>query len=188
MESGVTKRTFIASAGALPVLLVAGIWTGLGVAGQDTESAATTRLTARLNAAQEVPKPKGARAGAQGVFTGQVVRSGSGGKLSWRLTFQRLTGKATAAHIHVGARGRAGAVRIALCGPCRSGARGSANVDGKTFNALLAGSTYVNVHTARNPAGEIRGQIAKSADSPALPPPTTTAPTTTGTTTTDPYP
>jgi hypothetical protein len=118
------------------------------------------------------------------------VRSGAGGTLSWKLTFQGLSGKATASHIHVGARGRAGGVKVSLCGPCRSGARGTAKVDAKTVNALLGGSTYVNVHTARNAAGEIRGQIAKTAKPPQLPPPTTTDATTTGTTTgyTDPYP
>jgi hypothetical protein len=184
-----TKRTLVATVGALPVLALAGIWTGLGVAGQDAQTATATGLTARLSAAQEVPKPKGTRAGARGTFTGKVVRSTTGGKLTWRLTFQALTGKATAAHIHAGARGRAGGVRVALCGPCRSGASGSATVNGKTLAGLLAGSMYVNVHTARNPAGEIRGQIAKSAAAPSLPPPpTTTATTTTGTTTEDPYP
>ena len=112
-------------------------------------------MTARLSAAQEVPKPKGAHTGAEGTFSAALVRSGAGGTLSWKLTFQGLTGKATAAHIHVGVRGRAGAVRVSLCGPCRSGARGSAKVDAKTVTALLAGTTYVNVHTARNPGGEI---------------------------------
>ena len=182
------ERRLIAGA-ALPVVLAAGIWTGLSGAGPGAELAATTGLTARLSAAQELPKPNGARAGAEGTFAAVLVRGGSGGKLSWRLTFQGLTGKATASHIHVGARGRVGAVRVALCGPCRSGARGSATVDGTTFNALVAGTTYVNVHTARNVAGEIRGQIAKSRTAPALPP-TTTQPTTAGTTTgyTDPYP
>ena len=47
----------------------------------------------------------------------------------------------------------------------------------------------MNVHTARNAAGEIRGQITKTKKPPVLPPtPTTTQQTTTGTTTDDPYP
>ena len=183
------KRVVVASAALLPVVFVAGIWTGLSGAGQDAARATTTGLTAQLAAAQEIPTPKGVRAAAKGTFTATVVRSGAGGKLSWRLTFVSLTGKATASHIHVGARGRAGAVRVALCGPCRTGARGSATVDAKTLNALLAGTTYVNVHTARNAAGEIRGQITKTKKPPVLPPtPTTTQQTTTGTTTDDPYP
>jgi hypothetical protein len=184
----VSTRRLVASAAALPVILAAGVWTGLGGAGLGTESAAPTGFTARLNGAQEVPRPKGVKAAAQGTFTAALVRSGAGGTLSWKLTFQGLSGKATASHIHVGARGRAGGVKVSLCGPCRSGARGSAKVDAKTVNALLAGSTYVNVHTARNAAGEIRGQIAKTAKPPQLPPPTTTNATTTGTTTDDPYP
>jgi hypothetical protein len=182
----------VASALALPAVLAAGVWTGLSGAGQAAETAAATGLTAKLNAAQETPKPKGAGAGAQGTFTAGLVRSGAGGTLSWRLSFKGLTGKATAAHIHVGARGKAGAVRVALCAPCRTGARGSARVDAKTITALLAGKTYVNVHTARNAAGEIRGQVAKTGKPPVVPPPTTTGrpPGTTGITTgiTDPYP
>jgi hypothetical protein len=171
----------------LPAILAAGVWTGLSGAGPAADTAATTGLTARLGAAQEVPKPSGARAGAKGTFTATLVRSGAGGTLSWRLTFQGLTGKATASHVHLGARGRAGAVRVALCGPCRSGARGSSRVDAGTVNALLAGRTYVNVHTARNPAGEIRGQVARSAGTPVVPPPPTT--TDGGSTTyVDPYP
>jgi len=163
----------------VPALLVAGVWTGLGVAGPSTEgpsseSAASTGLVARLNAAQEIPKPAGVRTGAGGTFSATLVRNRVGGTLSWRLTFQGLTGKATASHIHVGARGRAGAVGVALCGPCKSGARGFARVNAKTLTALLAGRTYVNVHTAKNVAGEIRGQVAKAPKGTAPPPPPTT--------------
>jgi hypothetical protein len=183
-----SKRRLVASAAVLPALFAAGIWTGLSGAGQSTESATTIGLTAQLTAAQEVPKPKGVRASAKGTFTAAVVRSGTGGKLSWRLTFRGLTGKATASHIHLGARGRPGAVRVSLCGPCRSGIRGSARIDAKTLNAILAGKTYVNVHTTRNAAGEIRGQIARAATPPVVvpPPPPTITETTTGMT--DPYP
>ena len=110
-----------------------------------------------------MPKPKGLKAGAQGTFTAALVRSGAGGALSWKLTFQALSGKAMASHIHVGARGKAGAVKVSLCGPCGTGARGSARVLKKTIAALMAGTAYVNVHTARNAAGEIRGQIIKTA-------------------------
>ena len=160
-------------AAIVPALLAAGVWTGLGVAGQSSDSAASTGFVARLNAAQEVPRPTGARAGAGGTFSATLVRNRVGGTLSWRLTFQGLTGKAVASHIHVGVRGRAGAVGVALCGPCRSGARGSARVNAKTLTALLAGRTYVNVHTAKNAAGEIRGQVVK-APRGTVPPPTTT--------------
>jgi hypothetical protein len=172
------------------VILAAGVWTGLGGAGLGAESATPTGFTARLNGAQEVPKPKAVKAAAQGTFTATLVRDRVGGMLTWKLTYQGLTGKATASHVHLGARGRAGAVKVSLCGPCRTGSHGSAKVDAKTIVALMAGTAYVNVHTVRTPAGEIRGQIVKIAKPPLVPPPTATNETTTGTTTgePDPYP
>ena len=112
-----------------------------------------------LRASQERPKPKGRLAKAKGTFTATVTRTGSTGVITWRLTFSKLSGKATAAHIHSGARGKPGPVIVPLCAPCRSGARGRATVSASVLDALESGRTYVNVHTRKNPAGEIRGQL-----------------------------
>ena len=174
---------WIAGAAAAIALFMAGIWAGLSGAAQNVESAATLSLTAKLVAAQEVPKPR-APAGARGTFAGGLVRTGTGGTLSWRVTFQGLSGVATASHVHLGKRGKAGNVVVPLCGPCRSGMRGTARVTAKTVTALLNGGAYVNVHTKRNPAGEIRGQVVKTAGPPPAPP----ASTSTGTTETVPPP
>ena len=116
----------------------------------------TTALTAR----QEVPKPKGGVNRARGTFAATITRSDSTARIGWRLAFSGLTGKAAAAHIHVGARGKPGPVAVALCGPCRNGMRRSAALTPAVVAALEAGRAYVNIHTARNPAGEVRGQIA----------------------------
>jgi hypothetical protein len=113
-----------------------------------------------LRAAQERPKPKGNVRRARGTFTATITRTGTSAVVAWRLTFSKLTGKAVAAHIHSGVRGKAGPVIVPLCAPCRNGASGRATVDASVLGALEAGRTYVNVHTRRNPAGEIRGQIA----------------------------
>jgi CHRD domain len=113
-----------------------------------------------LRAAQERPKPKGSVRRAKGTFTATITRSGTTGVIAWRLTFSKLTGRATAAHIHSGVRGKAGPVIVSLCAPCRSGARGRATVDASVLDALQSGRAYVNVHTRKNPLGEIRGQIA----------------------------
>jgi CHRD domain len=159
------------------VVLAAGLWAGMGSAGSSESGADGIGLKAGLNARQEVPRPKNAGSDARGSFVGTIVRNGSAGTVTWRLTFRGLTGKATAAHVHLAARGKPGPVALPLCGPCRSGARGSAKANAKTTRALLAGGAYVNVHTATNPAGEIRGQIQKG--STVLPPSTTTTTTTT---------
>jgi hypothetical protein len=117
---------------------------------------ATGRST--LNARQEVPRPRGA-ARARGTFTVTATKAGATATVRWRLTFGRLTGRGLAAHIHLGARGRAGRILVPLCGPCRNGAGGTVTVSGAALAALESGRAYVNVHTRRNPAGEIRGQM-----------------------------
>jgi len=121
--------------------------------------AVTAGVRTALTARQEVPRPKGRANRARGAFTATVTRSGTSGAIAWRLTFSRLTGRAIAAHVHIGARGRAGGVALPLCGPCRSGVRGTANVNAALLAALESGRAYVNVHTRQNPAGEIRGQL-----------------------------
>jgi Cu/Zn superoxide dismutase len=117
----------------------------------------TTTLTSR----QEVPKPTGNVRRAKGTFTASVTKTGTTGTLAWRLTFRELSGRALAAHIHIGQRGKAGPVAVTLCGPCRSGVRKSVALSVEVLAALEAGRAYVNVHTPRNQAGEIRGQIRR---------------------------
>lgn len=68
--------------------------------------------------------------------------------MTWRLTFSKLSGRAVAAHIHVGAPGKAGGVMIALCGPCRSGQRGTSTLSHAQLRTIRAGRAYVNIHTA----------------------------------------
>ncbi|MFL5896049.1 MAG: CHRD domain-containing protein [Thermoleophilaceae bacterium] len=116
-------------------------------------------LAASLSSRQEVPRPRDAR-GAKGTFKGTLTRTPGGGELTWRLTFKGLTGRGLAAHIHRGKRGKAGAIAITLCSPCRSPKHGKAKVKGEAlFRTIKEGGTYVNVHTKKNPRGEIRGQV-----------------------------
>lgn len=114
---------------------------------------------ATLTAAKERPKPTGNVKRARGTFTATVKKEGTEGVITWRLTFSRLTGRGIAAHIHRGAPGRAGPVIVPLCAPCRSGARGQVTVGAAVLSALETGRAYVNVHTRKNQAGEIRGQL-----------------------------
>ncbi len=120
-------------------------------------------LRSALTSRAEVPKPKGNVARARGTFVATAAKEGTTGAVTWRLTFSRLTGPALAAHIHIGRAGRAGRVAVPLCSPCRNGQHGSAVLDAATLVALETGRAYVNIHTRRNPAGEVRGQIPASA-------------------------
>jgi len=113
-----------------------------------------------LRAGPERPKPKGKVGRARGTFTATVTKNGTSAVIAWRLTFRKLSGRAIAAHIHSGARGKAGPVIVPLCAPCKSGAHGRVTVNASVLTALEAGRTYVNVHTPKNPNGEIRGQLA----------------------------
>ena len=121
--------------------------------------AITAGVKTTLRASQERPKPKGNVARARGTFSATITRTGTTGVVVWRLTFGKLTGKAVAAHIHNGVRGKAGPVILPLCAPCKSGARGRATVSASVLATLEAGRAYVNVHTKKNAAGEIRGQL-----------------------------
>ncbi len=110
--------------------------------------------------------------------------------ITFTLTYADLTGPPTQSHIHIGQKGVAGGVSIFFCGPgpagtppCPAsnsgtvtGTRTAADVIGPVaqgFNpgdlasvekAILAGFSYANIHTARFPAGEIRGQIRAGGD------------------------
>ena len=111
--------------------------------------------SAALTSGKEIPKQAVKAPDAHGSFTATV----SGGMLKWKLTFAKLSGLAAAAHIHVGPTGKAGPVLVALCGPCNSGASGSTPLTAALKAKFAKHLLYVNVHTAKNPAGEIRGQI-----------------------------
>lgn len=120
--------------------------------------ASKVTVLAALRASEEVPPATGAEA-ARGGFLATVKWIGGGAEFTWRLAFKDLTGPATAAHIHVAPRGEAGEIVVPLCSPCRNGQRGLAKMDVGTISAMNAGRAYVNIHTATNPAGEVRGQI-----------------------------
>ena len=135
---------------------------GLAVTGLATASARKEayRLSAKLTAGAEVPKPTNVPAGATGTFTGTAVElSNDKVRLTWKLTYSHLSGKAVAAHIHVGKKGQAGNVLVPLCPPCKSVMTGKAVTTHAVLKKIEAGLTYVNVHTPKNAAGEIRGQV-----------------------------
>jgi hypothetical protein len=141
----------------LGAVTVVGILTLASLAsGKSMPTAASSTYKAALTAAQVTPPVKGAKPGASGTFKATLT----GTKLKWTLTYTHLTGPAVAAHIHLGAKGKNGIALVALCAPCKSPISGTANSVTDDVGALmLKAGAYVNVHTNKNPEGEIRGEI-----------------------------
>jgi hypothetical protein len=82
--------------------------------------------------------------------------------LTWKGSYTGLTGDATAAHFHGPADpGVAAGVEVPIK-PFASPFEGSATLTDAQATDLAAGKLYVNVHTAANPKGEIRGQVVKA--------------------------
>ena len=85
-------------------------------------------------------------------------------KLSWKGSYASLSGNATAAHFHGSTPPSPPAANSAVVLPITATAspfEGSATLNDAQAADLLAGKLYVNVHTAKNPGGEIRGQVTK---------------------------
>lgn len=112
-------------------------------------------MIAVLAPTYEVPMPRGFSPRAGGDFRARYDPKSR--RMTWTLGFHNLTGPAKAAHIHLGAFGKAGRILIPLCGPCLSGTSGSLTLTHS--QASPKRPWYVNVHTSRNPSGEIRGQL-----------------------------
>jgi len=119
----------------------------------------TFGLNAALDARQQTPPQSMSVRAAVGTFSATLKLSGSSARLNWRLTFTHLSGRAIQAHIHRGRLGKAGPVGATLCSPCKATTRGSQAVSATLVRAIKSGGAYVDVHTTRNPRGEIRGQI-----------------------------
>jgi CHRD domain len=138
--------------------------------------AAPVRIVVPMSGAEVVPPVETA---ASGTFT-LLVEGGPSPTGSFRVSYSLELADladATTAHIHLGAKGTEGDVIVPLfSGPTKTGtftgvlAEGAISesdltgpMEGKKFQDLvgvvLAGQTYVNVHTTKYPNGEIRGQI-----------------------------
>lgn len=117
-------------------------------------------MKASLSGSAERPAPLETRASGFGIFA--LV----GQDLSFNINYQGLSGPATAAHIHgpAGDNGTAAPIidlkDFAVGGFGSLGAIvGALTLDDRQLAAIADGLTYVNIHTAAHPGGEIRGQV-----------------------------
>jgi hypothetical protein len=112
--------------------VIAGLTAGVLVVAGLAAAASTYKVSATLNARQEIPKQVVKVPNATGSFSGSYVEHGKTATLKWKLTYSRVGGSATAAHIHLGKTGVAGNVIVPLCaGNCRSGMTGTAKITSK---------------------------------------------------------
>ena len=115
------------------------------------------KFKAALDGKSEVPANTSA-----GTGTADIDYDAASKKLSWKLTYSGLTGPATAAHFHGPAEaGKNSGVAVAIPNATSSPVEGSATLTDAQAADLLAGKLYINIHTAANPGGEIRGQVTK---------------------------
>ena len=129
----------------------------LGAAIAFSGTAYADKMKAVLDGKSEVPPNASA-----GTGTADLDYDPASKKLSWKLTYSGLSGAATAAHFHGPAEaGKNAGVAVAIPNATSSPAEGSATLTDAQAADLMAGKYYVNVHTAANPGGEIRGQVTK---------------------------
>jgi hypothetical protein len=115
------------------------------------------KMKATLSGASEVPPVTTAGKGTADIDFDPATK-----KLSWKVTHSGLSGPATAAHFHGPAEaGKNAGVAVAIPNVASSPAEGSATLTDAQAADLAAGKYYVNIHTAANPGGEIRGQVTK---------------------------
>ena len=115
------------------------------------------KLKATLDSKSEVPPNTSAATG-----TADIDYDAASKKLTWKVTYSGLSGPATAAHFHGPAEaGKNAGVAVAIPNATSSPVEGSATLTDAQAADLLAGKYYVNIHTAANPGGEIRGQVTK---------------------------
>ena len=120
--------------------------------------AEVVHFQAKLDGASETPPKVTDGHGAAEVTLDTAART-----ISWTIDYAGLSGPATMAHFHgPAASGVAAGVTIPITGAMASPLTGTAAISDGQIGDLRAGLWYINVHTAKNPGGEIRGQVTKA--------------------------
>jgi len=148
---------------------------------------AQDELVGQLSHEAEVPAPD-VPSDYAGTGSATVTISADGSSIDYDVDFEGLTGPLTMAHIHWGAAGNAGPPIFWLTEQDVPGSTSplTGTLDEADFTgpvpggpqtyeealaAMRAGNTYVNLHTERNGAGELRAQLTAAAPD-ATPPDT----------------
>lgn len=154
----------------LMTLMAAASITAFSACGDDEPAGPqSTTFTATLSGANEVP----ARTTPA---TGSATLTMTGTTVSYTVTATGFTSPVSAGHIHIGPAGVNGPVIIPLTvstgGTSTTGTgtfsvaapitNGATTISGDSMKVLLNnGNSYVNLHSATFPGGEVRGQVVR---------------------------
>ena len=135
-------------------MLVSVLWIGAPL----LASAAPTSFQVKLDGAQQVPPVQ-----TEGSGTADLTYDPATKLLTWNVAFSGLSGPASMAHFHGPApAGKNAGVEIWISTKGKTATSplvGQATLTDAEAADLMAGNLYINVHTAKNPGGEIRGQV-----------------------------
>jgi CHRD domain len=151
------RRTWLGVLATLGVAAGLAACGGGGDYGGDATAAqpAAERITVNLSGEQEAPAA--IATGAFGNATFELNRSAS--TLQGTVTVDGM--EVTVAHIHAGEAGVAGAIVFPMTVQGNTATLAATTLTAAQLADLDAGKLYVNVHSAKNDKGEIRGQIGR---------------------------
>jgi|GWRWMinimDraft_16_1066024.scaffolds.fasta_scaffold06779_2 hypothetical protein len=134
--------------------LLAGLFAAASLALVPSMSNATT-FTSKLSGEAETPPVTTMGTGTlEGTYTPATKL------LKWKVVYSGLSGAVTAAHFHGPAiPGQNAGVALPLNGKLDSPLEGEATLTEAQAAQVTAGQWYINLHTAANPKGEVRGQL-----------------------------
>jgi hypothetical protein len=118
--------------------------------------AETVNFKATMNGASEVPPNQSKGTGAVTATYDTATK-----KLTYKGNYSGLSGDATMAHFHGPAEAGKNAPVAVPIKDVKPSFEGTADLTEAQAADLMGGRWYVNVHTAANPGGEIRGQVTK---------------------------
>jgi hypothetical protein len=129
---------------------------GLDISMATSANAEVVKLQADLKGSNEVPPNTSSGSGkAEATYDTEAKT------LTYAVTYAGLTGPAMGAHFHGPVEAGKNAGIVLPFKTVQSPIQGSATLTDAQAADLLAGRWYANIHTAANPGGELRGQMAK---------------------------
>lgn len=157
----VVKRTMIPAAVLLVALGGAGAAAQAGGGGAALVTNPEAGYTATLNGANEVPGP----GDPDGAATARVTVNSATGAVCVSTTASNID-PITGMHLHEGAAGVAGPVRVDFAVTSGTSVAKCVTTSTAQAQAIVANPTgfYVNIHTAALTDGAIRGQLAAASD------------------------